>query len=78
MRAEAFDPRRVRDALGYTPWFAPPRAFRPPPAAPDSPQGWSTRLARGALAIRHTAVGRALYRLAPRPWVDALKQKLHA
>jgi hypothetical protein len=39
---------------------------------------WLARVARGALAIRHTALGRALYRMAPRPLVDALKARLHA
>jgi len=78
VRAQPFAPRRLRDALGYRPWIVPPRAFRPPPKPADVPQAWTTRLARGALAIRHTAIGRALYRLTPRPVVDALKSKLEA
>jgi glycosyltransferase involved in cell wall biosynthesis len=70
-----FEPSRLRDALGYMPWFAPPR---PPLPAAASPQGdaWATRLARQALAIRHTPVGRALYRMTPRPLVEALKSRL--
>jgi len=77
-RAQPFAPRRLRDGLGYRPWIVPPRPFRPPPTAAPAPQAWSARLARGALAIRHTAIGRALYRLTPRPLVDALKSRLQA
>jgi glycosyltransferase involved in cell wall biosynthesis len=78
VRAEPFAPRRLRDALGFTPWIVPPRAFRPPPMPQVPPQSFSARLAHRALAIRHTVIGRALYRLAPRPLVDALKSRLHA
>jgi len=78
-RHRAFAPRRVRDALGYQPWPVPPRAFRPPVLAPrDQPHGFAARLAHGALGIRHTSLGRLLYRLTPRPVVDALKSRLHA
>jgi len=79
LRAPPFSARRMRDALGYAPWPVPPRAFRPPPGREFAPApGWTSRVARGALAMRHTALGRALYRLAPRPLVDALKARLHA
>jgi hypothetical protein len=33
-------------------------------------------VARAALSIRHTLAGRVLYRLAPKPLVDALRQRL--
>jgi hypothetical protein len=67
----------MRDALGYEPWFAPARPFVAAPAQPEEAP-WTTRLARQALAIRHTPLGRALYRMAPRPLVQALKARLHA
>jgi len=76
--AQPFDARRVRDARGYAPWHPPPRAPRPALAAAEPPAGWPTRIARSALAIRHTVVGRALYRVAPRPLLEALKARLHA
>jgi hypothetical protein len=33
-------------------------------------------VARAALSIRYTLAGRLLYRLAPKPLVDALRQRL--
>jgi O-antigen biosynthesis protein len=78
-RHPVFAPHRVRDALGYQPWPVPPRAFRPPVVAASArPRGVAARLAQRALGIRHTIVGRLLYRLTPRPVVDALKSRLHA
>jgi O-antigen biosynthesis protein len=74
--ARPFDAPRIRDALHYAPWHPPPRPALAVAAEPAP--NWPTRLARGALAIRHTAVGRALYRVAPRPLVEALKARLHA
>ncbi len=83
-----FAPTRVRSALGYRPWVPPAPAAAPGP--PDrafpvgrpvtdaSPPMWQTRLARRALAIRHTTLGRALHRLAPRPLLQALKARLEA
>ena len=58
-----------------------PRAQKPAPApsvpAPPPPRrDLVSRLARGALAIRHTAVGNALYRYAPAPVLNALKARL--
>jgi hypothetical protein len=47
-------------------------------AEPSASLPWMTRLARAALAVRHTRLGRALYRLAPQPWVNALKNRLSA
>jgi len=74
-RGTPFAPARMRDALRYAPWFAPPRAPLPVPA--DAREAaWTARLARQALAIRHTPFGRALYRMAPRPLVEALKARL--
>ncbi len=46
----------------------------PPVAAP--PAGWMDRVARQALAIRRTPMGRALYRMTPASWIDALKARL--
>jgi GT2 family glycosyltransferase len=65
---------RCLAALHYTPWTPP----LPPPAAalPAKPNGVLGVVARTALALRHTAPGRLLYRLTPRPLVDALKQRL--
>jgi len=79
--AAPFEPARVRDALGYRPW-SPSGATntrdgaRPVPAAAPAP--WQTRVARRALALRHTPLGKAMHRLAPRPLLDALKARLHA
>ena len=81
-------PVRVRDALGYAPWWMPNRPPQPPvaPAADSSAglatrdaaagSGLGTRIANAALRRRHTALGRVLYRLAPERLVDALKAKL--
>ena len=65
---------RIRDALGY-------RAWKPPSIVVDSTDATPTRdvvtrVARAAFAIRHTAVGRTLYRVTPRPLRDALKARL--
>jgi hypothetical protein len=83
-----FAPVRVRDALGYEPWWMPNRTPQPPgaPAADPSPalatsdaaagSGLGTRIANAALRRRHTVLGRVLYRLAPERLVGALKAKL--
>jgi hypothetical protein len=78
-----FTNARLRDALDYRPW-------RPPtPAVSDQAQStetvetvehatpWMARVARRALAIRRTPMGRVLYRFAPSPLIDALKARLH-
>jgi len=80
---------RVRDALGYAPWKPPapalvresavqaaavPEAAAPATAPPRASIG--TAIARVALRWRHTSIGRVLYRVAPAPLVDALKQRL--
>jgi hypothetical protein len=71
---------RVRDALGFTLWTPPAtaREASPSEAPPVRPQDGSfmNRFARRALAIRRTAVGRALYRMTPSPLIDALKARL--
>jgi hypothetical protein len=48
-------------------------ASAPGPAKPNGALGV---VAHAALAIRHTLPGRLLYRLAPKPLLDALKQRL--
>jgi len=75
---QRFANARIRDALGYTAWSPPPVPAAAAPAAASPPLRWRVRLARAALAIRHTVIGRALYRLTPRPLVDALKARLSA
>jgi len=79
--AAPFEPARVRDAHGYRPWSPPGAAGTVPVAhvAPAAaPTAWQTRVARRALALRHTPLGKAMHRLAPRPLLDALKARLHA
>jgi len=66
---------RCLAALHYLPW-TPPVQSASPAAAPAKPNGVLGLMARTALALRHTPPGRLLYRLAPRPLVDALKQRL--
>jgi glycosyltransferase involved in cell wall biosynthesis len=66
---------RCLAALNYTSWRPPRKAATPAPA-PARPNGALGRLAHAALAIRHTLPGRLLYRLAPKPLVDALRQRL--
>ena len=73
-----FDRARVRDALGYAAWH-PPVLESPQAAVPlreiVTPT-LTTRFARAALTIRHTAVGRVLYRVTPQALLDALKARL--
>jgi len=67
---------RCLAALHYTPWTPPARATEAPlPSAPKA-NGALTYVARAARSIRHTLAGRVLYRLAPKPLVDALRQRL--
>jgi len=67
---------RVRDALGYTPW-APP-TIAPPIAQPvaAAPRGLLASIARAAVALRPTMLGRILFRLTPMVFVTALKARL--
>jgi len=44
--------------------------------AADSMPDFATRAARAALSIRQTPIGRVLYRMTPRPLLDALKARL--
>jgi glycosyltransferase involved in cell wall biosynthesis len=69
------DRARVRDALGYRSW-TPPQLTRPDDAPRPADPGVGARIAHAALAIRHTAVGRALYRVTPQPVLAALKARL--
>lgn len=67
------DRRRVAEAFGYRPWS--------PPSLPAAAEGESTlepqrALARTAQRLRHTPMGRLLYRLMPPRAVDALKARL--
>jgi O-antigen biosynthesis protein len=72
---------RIRDALGYRPWVPSVTAALAPsassPATTDS-GGVAARVAHAALALRHTVLGRTLYRVTPRPVLDALKARLKA
>ena len=74
---------RVRDALGYRTWTPPSdvaapeaNAFMREPATLAHEHGWMSRVARRALAIRRTPMGRLLYRVTPTPLIDALKARL--
>ena len=70
---------RCLAALHYAAW-SPARADAPgeaPALSPGpKPNGALAFVARAALSIRHTLPGRVLYRLAPRPLLDALRQRL--
>jgi len=67
-------PQRCLAALGYTPWCPP--AAQAEKSSDVVPRGALALLARAALSIRHTPPGRVLYRLAPKPWLDALRERL--
>jgi hypothetical protein len=77
-----FGNRRIRDALGYRPWHPPdvqPDAAEPSRVDADAemqPRGLMARVARRALAMRGTPMGRVLYRMTPAPLIDALKSRL--
>ncbi len=78
--ATPFSRARIRDALGYCPWLPPPISASAPSAdatrSTRAAAPFTTRFAQAALAIRHTLVGRTLYRVTPRPVLDALKSRL--
>jgi GT2 family glycosyltransferase/glycosyltransferase involved in cell wall biosynthesis len=80
--ARPFANLRLRDALGYRPWTPPSDAdaAENAPAARDGQPvhatGWVGRMARRALAMRRTPIGRLLYRMTPTPVIDALKARL--
>jgi glycosyltransferase involved in cell wall biosynthesis len=73
---------RIRDALGYRAWIPPADVASESdewvvaPAATLPDVGWMGRVARRALAIRRTPMGRLLYRMTPTPLIDALKARL--
>jgi hypothetical protein len=76
---DAMDRARVRDALGYVDWKPPSLAPSDEPSTlPAEPidAELATRVARAALAIRHTALGRMLYRVTPQALRAALKSRL--
>jgi GT2 family glycosyltransferase/glycosyltransferase involved in cell wall biosynthesis len=65
-------------ALGYAPWHPPvpvPGSVAAAAAA-QKPNGALAFVARTALSLRHTLAGRVLYRLAPKPLLEALRQRL--
>ena len=66
---------RVRDALGYTAW-TPPVAALPVIQPVPAPTGLLAYIARAAIAIRPTMIGRILFRLTPMVFVTALKSRL--
>jgi glycosyltransferase involved in cell wall biosynthesis len=75
-RAAGFEPARVRDAAGYRSWYpavdAQPAAIARQRAAPSV----VASVARAALRVRHTALGRLAYRLAPGRMISALRSHL--
>jgi GT2 family glycosyltransferase/glycosyltransferase involved in cell wall biosynthesis len=68
---------RCLAALHYVTWTPPgirtPMRDARAAAASNGALGY---VARAALSIRHTPAGRLLYRLAPRPLIDALRERL--
>jgi GT2 family glycosyltransferase/glycosyltransferase involved in cell wall biosynthesis len=69
--------QRCLAALGYTPWHLPaPVTSVAQKSGDGATRGALALLARAALSIRHTPPGRVLYRLAPKPWLDALRERL--
>jgi len=75
---------RVRDALGYRPWTPPADrsdvgkpVLDEDPGARSQSRGLMARVARRALAMRTTPMGRVLYRMTPAPVIEALKSRLH-
>lgn len=77
-----FAPERVRDALGYRPWSPPvlaqEQASASPQGMPDAvaSPSFGSRIARAALRMRHTPLGRVAFRLTPQPVLAALKARL--
>jgi len=80
---QRFANRRIRDALGYEPWRPPAIVIPQVESASldeesiaSAPRGLMARVARRALAMRTTPMGRVLYRMTPAPVIDALKSRL--
>ncbi len=67
---------RVRDAFGYRPWQPPPPADPGADTADASSSMLATSVARAALRVRHTALGRVAYRLVPARMIQALRGRL--
>jgi O-antigen biosynthesis protein len=70
---------RIRDALGYRPWMPQSAALMATSASSlpvQTSAGVVKHVAQAALAIRHTVLGRTLYRVMPQPVLDALKARL--
>jgi GT2 family glycosyltransferase/glycosyltransferase involved in cell wall biosynthesis len=71
----AISAERCLSALHYRPW-TPPAAPQRDPAPTRDGSGALAYVARAARAIRHTLAGRVLFRLAPKPLRDALRERL--
>jgi GT2 family glycosyltransferase/glycosyltransferase involved in cell wall biosynthesis len=68
---------RCLEALHYVPWHPPaPEVHEPATRNAPRPNGALALVARAARAIRHTLPGKVLYRLTPKPLVDALRERL--
>ena len=71
---------RCLAALHYASWSPlrtdPPTEVEPGLSPEPKPNGALAFVARAALSIRHTLPGRMLYRLAPKPLLNALRQRL--
>ena len=76
VHARPISATRCLAALGYRAWRPPAAASSAPTPAPAKANGPLGRIAHTALAIRHTLPGRLLYRLTPKPLVDALRKRL--
>lgn len=76
-RSAAFAPARLRDALGYRSWFPPPPVRDGSPQAAGPRRTFAASLARAALQVRHTALGRLAYRLAPERMLSVFRSHLH-
>lgn len=74
-KLRTFASARVRDALGYTAW-TPPAVALPVPQPVPAPKGLLAYIARAAIVIRPTMMGRILFRLTPMVFVTALKARL--
>ena len=73
----AISAERCLAALHYRPWTVPVPPRTAPATAPvPGTNGALAYMARAARAIRHTFAGRMLYRLAPKPLLDALRERL--
>lgn len=67
---------RVRDAFGYRPWHPPAASVPGVDNGNALSSTFATSVARAALRMRHTALGRVAYRLAPLRMIEALRARL--